>query len=162
MSVGAPGTEISIVSDPKHFVLQAEEGDLDEIKSLLDAEVDVMLSDRWGFTALHKAAQRGHGAIVRELLAHQQRKELVKSTIKLGGSTPLHLAVEKGPSRLFVIEEMLKCCSEPGFLGIADRNTGKTALQIAVGRLESAKKYGGDDVDQEQRVVDLLKRYGAE
>ncbi len=72
------------------------------------------------------------------------------------------MAVEKGPSRLFVIEEILKCCSDSEFLGIQDRNTGKSALQIAVGRLERAQKYGGDDVEQEQRVVDLLQRYGAE
>ncbi len=97
-----------------------------------------------------------------ELLRHNAARELVKRTIKLGGSTALHLAAEKGPSRIFVIEEILKCCSDPEFLGIQDRNTGKSALQIAVGRLERAQKYGGDDVEQEQRVVDLLKRYGAE
>jgi len=37
----------------------ADEGDLEEVRSLLEADVDIFTSNKHGFTALHKAAQRG-------------------------------------------------------------------------------------------------------
>ena len=138
------------------FMYAAEEGDLDEIKSLLEADVDVFTTDRWGFTALHKAAQRGYWRIVAALLAHPSATTLVKMQIKLGGSTALHLASEKGHYR--VIEAILNCCSVQEFLDMKDRHSNKTALQIAQSRYESTVKYGGDATN-DQLIVNLILRY---
>jgi hypothetical protein len=51
---------------------------------------------RWGFTALHKAAQRGQHWVVKVLLERPEALRLSKAVVRLGGSTPLLLAVEKG------------------------------------------------------------------
>jgi len=51
---------------------------------------------RWGFTALHKAAQRGQHWVVKVLLERPEAVRLSKAVVRLGGSTPLLLAVEKG------------------------------------------------------------------
>lgn len=41
------------------FLYAADEGDLEEVRSLLEAGVDLFTTNKHGFTALHKAAQRG-------------------------------------------------------------------------------------------------------
>ena len=64
------------------------------MRSLLEADVDLFTTNKHGFTALHKAAQRGHHTIVKVLLAEPGATKLVTMQIKLGGSTALHLAVE--------------------------------------------------------------------
>ena len=138
------------------FLYAAEEGDLEEIKSLLEADVDIFTVDRWGFTALHKAAQRGHWRIVDLLLEHSAAPILVKMTIKLGGSTALHLAAEKSHHK--VVESILRCCSVREFLDIRERHSNRTALDVARARYESSVKYGGD-ATKDQITLNLLLRH---
>jgi len=141
------------------FLYAADEGDLEEVQALLEADVDIFTTNKWAFTALHKAAQRGHWRICEVLCSHPAGPNLVKKQIRLGGSTALHLAAEKGHFR--VIEVLLRCCSSPDFINTKDRNTGMSAMQIAQDRLAKSIKYGGN-VGSDQMVVDLLQRYGAE
>jgi hypothetical protein len=135
----------------------AEEGDLDEIKSLMEADVDIFTTDRWGFTALHKAAQRGHWRIVDALLQHTGAPILAKMTIKLGGSTALHLAAEKSHHR--VIESILRCCSVREFVDMRERHANRTALDIARARYESSVKYGSDATADQITLNLLLRQY---
>ncbi|KAJ1492967.1 DnaJ domain-containing protein [Baffinella frigidus] len=127
----------------------AEEGDLAEIKSLIEAGVDILnTTDRWGFTAMHKAAQRGRHLIVKALLERTDAVHLCRARIQLGGSTPLLLAVEKG------LEE----CHTPELLAVVDRSSNQTALQTAKANHARSIKYKGDGI-AEKRVVDLLLYY---
>merc|ERR1712216_1095955 len=96
------------------FLYAADEGDAEEVRNLLAADVDLFTTNKHGYTVLHKAAQRGHHRIVKMLLAHPGGTRLVTMQIKLGGSTALHLAVEK--SHFNVVEALLACCSAPEFL----------------------------------------------
>jgi ankyrin repeat protein len=141
------------------FLYAAEEGDLDEIRSLMDADVDIFTTDKWGFTALHKAAQRGNWRIVDVLLQHAAAPVLVKMTIKLGGSTALHLAAEKSHYR--VIESILQCCSVREFLEMRERHNNRTALEISRARYESSMKYGGDATADQIALNILLRFYEA-
>jgi hypothetical protein len=77
-------------------------------------------------------------------------------TIKLGGSTALHLAAEKGHH--LVLESILQCCSVREFLDIRERHSNKTALEIAQARYESSIKYGGD-ATRDQISLNVLLRY---
>jgi len=141
------------------FLYAADEGDLEEVRSLLEADVDIFTSNKHGFTALHKAAQRGHTKVVKALLAEPGATKLVTMPIRLGGSTALHLAVEK--SHFNVVEEILTCCASPELLEARDRNGPKTALEIAQGKVAMALKYNYPH-GADQMICDLLTRAAGE
>mmetsp|Transcript_51733 Transcript_51733/g.105303 ORF Transcript_51733/g.105303 Transcript_51733/m.105303 type:complete len:209 (-) Transcript_51733:85-711(-) len=126
------------------WLYAAEEGDLEEIEGLLDSDIDIFLTDRWGFTALHKAVQRGHWRIVDVLLKLPAGPRLASQTLKLGGSTALHLAAEKGhqEKHLRCLDLLLQSNHTPDLLLTRDRTGNATALEIAQKRLANARKYG--------------------
>ena len=139
----------------------AEEGDLAEIKSLMEAGVNILhTTDRWGFTAMHKAAQRGRHQVVRALLERTDAVHLCNARIQLGGSTPLLLAVEKGhlAGHLMCAQFLLEVCHSPELLAVVDRSSGQTAVQTAKANYARSIKYSGDGI-AEKRVVDLLLYY---
>jgi ankyrin repeat protein len=55
------------------FLYAADEGDLEEVRSLLEAGVDIFTTNKHGFTALHKAAQRGASTPYRRCRASATR-----------------------------------------------------------------------------------------
>lgn len=124
------------------FLYAAEEGDFDEVKALIEADIDISITDKWGFTALHKATQRGNWRIVEVLLQQPAGPRLATMTIKLGGSTALHLAAEKChlEKHLRCMDLLLQCNHTPDLLNLKDRNSQATALEIAEKKLVNAKK----------------------
>jgi hypothetical protein len=73
------------------FLDSARYGDLDDIKQLLDAGVDVNAADAGGNTALHKACANGHVEAASLLLNRGAR-----CAANANGNTPLHWAALNG------------------------------------------------------------------
>lgn len=71
-------------------------GDVESVRSLLDAGVDPNMARADGMTALHLAARGGHLEIVEGLLEAGAKVD-VKT--RIGAYTPLHVASELGHAR---------------------------------------------------------------
>jgi ankyrin repeat protein len=107
------------------LLLALRQGYTEVVKYLLEAGADVTLTDEAGNAALHQAAGRGHGAIVRLLLSHSKAELNVKGQ---RGMTPLLLALSRGYA------EVVKYLLEAGADVTLVDEAGNTALYQAVGR----------------------------
>ena len=115
------------------FLYAADEGDLEEVRSLLEAGVDIFTTNKHGFTALHKAAQRGMdctvacaGAVSR---GHGMSRSLAVMMLNSASSTGLDLARSAGHHK--VVAALL---AEPGATKLVTmqiRLGGSTALHLA-------------------------------
>lgn len=79
-------------------------GDLDEVKRLLESGLDPSLKDSEGMTPLHFAADRGHIEILRVLL----RSGAPVDSINSEGQTPLMIAItcEHSVSLLVITQDL--------------------------------------------------------
>ncbi|KAL9132838.1 MAG: hypothetical protein Q9175_005983 [Cornicularia normoerica] len=118
-------------------------GDLEEVKLLLDKGVDVHADDNAGWPPLVRAAEDGHLAIVEILLA--QGADPLKGTV--GDRLPLHFAAEGG--HLAVVRLLLK---QPSVDPNLKDYTGQTALFRAANKghhevVELLLQWKGIDLD---------------
>ena len=90
---GNPGSEL---------MAAAGNGEMFVVKALLDRGVDINFSDNFGFTALMFAARRGHGDMVRLLLAGGAD---VNVRSKLLGYTALMSAITS--RKIIIIKDLL-------------------------------------------------------
>merc|ERR1719199_2503605 len=79
-----------------------DEGDIKQVRSILDRKCDVTVKDDSDITAIEMAAGQGHADIVRELL--ERRAD--PNTVDNQGDTVLTVAVGEG--RLGVVQLLLE------------------------------------------------------
>ncbi len=127
---------------------EAENGDLDKVRLLLEANVKVNAQDNKGRTPLHLAALSGHAEIVKELLAHGAMNKMVDKE----KNSALHLAAMQGG--LESIESLL-------FYG-ADVNLpnlyGETPLVMAQANGHEAAAAYLEEKGGKEKVVDYTRR----
>lgn len=78
----------SVFQTPLHLAVITKQREA--IDALLDAGADGSLTDRYGNTALHLAAQQREGDIVAQLLLHRRVAQLVEVPNSMG-TLPRHL-----------------------------------------------------------------------
>jgi uncharacterized protein len=100
----------------------AMEGDLTQLKALIEGGADVNASQGDGMTALHWAAENGHVEMVETLLF---AGAFPNSATRNGAYTPLHLGAKAG--RAGSVEALLVGGADPA----AKTVTGVTALHFA-------------------------------
>ncbi len=100
----------------------AERGDTDAVRALLEQGADVNAAQPDGMTALHWAAVGDHVEIATMLV---YAGATVKTTTRLGGYTPLHLASRNGSTG--VAEVLLDAGADPNRF----TSTGVTAAHFA-------------------------------
>jgi hypothetical protein len=99
-------------------------GNLEIVKLLLQAKVNVDSLAMDDFTALHFAAQQANTVdIIKEL--HKKDKNLIKMRVSKGNKTALHLAIAKGDL------SVIRCLLELGSDVMSKTGTGQTTLEIA-------------------------------
>ncbi|CAE8718637.1 unnamed protein product [Polarella glacialis] len=76
----------------------AGRGDLAGVRQLLDSGMDANIQDDLGVTALHCAAKKGHGEMVRLLL--ERRAEVDARAMNWKGETPVHYSCKYGHTRV--------------------------------------------------------------
>ncbi|KAE8717294.1 Ankyrin repeat-containing protein [Hibiscus syriacus] len=107
------------------FHIAAKKGDLEVLKILMEANVDLsMTCDSYNTTALHTAATQGHTEVVSFLL---EKVSNVVAIARRNGKTALHSAARNG--HLEIVKALLS--KEPGIATRTDRK-GQTALHMAV------------------------------
>ncbi|KAK8600172.1 hypothetical protein V6N12_050030 [Hibiscus sabdariffa] len=107
------------------FHIAAKQGDLEVLKILMEANVDLsMTSDSYNTTALHTAASQGHAEVVNFLL---EKGCNVATIARSNGKTSLHSAARNG--HLEIVKALLTI--EPGIATRTDKK-GQTALHMAV------------------------------
>ncbi|KAK8512248.1 hypothetical protein V6N13_097090 [Hibiscus sabdariffa] len=107
------------------FHIAAKQGDLEILKILMEANVDLsMTSDSYNTTALHTAASQGHAEVVSFLL---EEGDNVVAIARSNGKTALHSAARNG--HLEIVKALLS--KEPGITTRTDKK-GQTALHMAV------------------------------
>ncbi|KAK8518071.1 hypothetical protein V6N13_027560 [Hibiscus sabdariffa] len=107
------------------FHIAAKQGDLEVLKILMEANVDLsMTSDSYNTTALHTAASQGHAEVVSFLL---EEGDNVVAIARSNGKTALHSAARNG--HLEIVKALLS--KEPGITTRTDKK-GQTALHMAV------------------------------
>ncbi len=74
-----------------HYVV--EDGDLHDVRLLLDAGADVNAHDKFGYTPLHQAARHDNSALLRVLLDAGADPAAKLTQGRLVGWTPLHFAL---------------------------------------------------------------------
>ena len=110
--------------DSLHQLLHlASVGDVDELKSLLETETDLTLTNECGETALHFAADRGHSAIVGLLLEQGGRVNAASQD----GCTPLHYACLNG--NIEVVRMLMSAGANPTL----EDQEGSTPLDLCDG-----------------------------
>lgn len=100
----------------------AYNGNINEVRLLLNAKTDINIKDKKGFTALHFAVYSGHLDVVKLLISKEAN--IYARTTK--GSTVLHFAVVAKSKA--IVEELIKAGADPN---IKDFTDGKTPLHIA-------------------------------
>ena len=101
----------------------ARDGDADAARALLEAGARVNGATGDGMTALHKAAERGHAAVVQVLL---EAGGDAAATTRIGSYTPLHLAGRRGNAAS--VEALLRAAADPN---AATTTSGATPLHLA-------------------------------
>uniref|UniRef100_A0A8C2IKE9 Nuclear factor of kappa light polypeptide gene enhancer in B-cells 1 n=1 Tax=Cyprinus carpio TaxID=7962 RepID=A0A8C2IKE9_CYPCA len=95
------------------------------VEALLEAEVDVTLTDRHGNTALHLAAQQKEDSVLRLLLKYKSVSQLT-SIPNTAGLCPLHLAVQA--NSLSCLRALLDGGAD---VDVQEITCGRTALHLA-------------------------------
>ena len=155
---------------PDSFHRKARDGDLEEVKSLIRENQNVILRrDRWGATALHHAAAKGSKDVVELLLATGADVNATSND----GSTPLHDAAARGHKD--VAELLLARGADVN----ARRSSGDTPLYCAATKdvaelllttgaeVNAASNNGGTPLHNaaargHQEVAELLLARGAD
>ncbi|XWS59761.1 hypothetical protein CRYUN_Cryun08bG0149300 [Craigia yunnanensis] len=107
------------------FHIAAKQGDLEVLKILMKANLDLSMTfDSSNTTALHTAASQGHAEVVSFLL---EKGSNVAAIAKSNGKTALHSAARNG--HLEIVKALLS--KEPGITTRTDKK-GQTALHMAV------------------------------
>jgi uncharacterized protein len=101
----------------------ARDGDVETVRGLIAAGVDVNAAAGDGMTALHWAAERRDVELA-ELLIHAGAR--VDAAVRIGAYTPLHLASRAGSGA--VVQLLLEAGSDPGAV---TTNSGTTPLHLA-------------------------------
>ncbi len=86
----------------------AMRGDAAEVRALVRAGADVNAAQGDGMTALHWAAERGHGEVAEVVLAAGANPEALT---RLGDYTPLHIAARNGSAD--VARALLRAGADP-------------------------------------------------
>ncbi|XVF08022.1 hypothetical protein REPUB_Repub06bG0189500 [Reevesia pubescens] len=107
------------------FHIAAKQGDLEILKILMEANLDLSMTfDSYNTTALHTAASQGHTEVVNFLL---EKGSNVTAIARSNGKTALHSAARNG--HLEIVKALLS--KEPGIATRIDKK-GQTALHMAV------------------------------
>uniref|UniRef100_A0A8C1J9Z5 Nuclear factor of kappa light polypeptide gene enhancer in B-cells 1 n=1 Tax=Cyprinus carpio TaxID=7962 RepID=A0A8C1J9Z5_CYPCA len=110
-------------STPLHLAVLTQQKEA--VEALLEAEVDVTLTDRHGNTALHLAAQQKEDSVLRLLLKHKSVAQLT-SIPNTAGLCPLHLAVQA--NSLSCVRALLDAGAD---VEVQELTCGRTALHLA-------------------------------
>ena len=133
------------ISQPMKSLL-VEKGHKDVIGLLIKASANKDAQDKYGQTALHRAAQEGNEEVVKVLL----KAGIAAEVVGKNGLTPLHLAAGKGHHS--VVSELLTAGANEN----TPTSTGKTPLHFAalqghgtvVTKLLEGFSVSGDIVDK--------------
>ncbi|KAK8561830.1 hypothetical protein V6N13_149021 [Hibiscus sabdariffa] len=107
------------------FHIAAKQGDLEVLKILMEANLDLSMTfDSYNTTALHTAASQGHTEVVNFLL---EKGSNVAAIARSNGKTALHSAARNG--HLDIVKALLS--KEPAIATRIDKK-GQTALHMAV------------------------------
>jgi hypothetical protein len=114
-------------SQARRFDDAADRGDVPALLEELAAEPKIISRGNHSYSALHRAAERGHTDAVYTLLLHgADAPEVLNACTSVGGNTPLHLAAQRGS--VGVVRKLLKARA----LAVDVRNDrGMTAAQVA-------------------------------
>ena len=114
-------------SQARRFDDAADRGDVPALLEELAAEPEIIARGNHSYSALHRAAERGHTDAVYTLLLHgADAPEVLNACTSVGGNTPLHLAAQRGS--VGVVLKLLKARA----LAVDVRNDrGMTAAQVA-------------------------------
>uniref|UniRef100_A0A8C1ZCI3 Nuclear factor of kappa light polypeptide gene enhancer in B-cells 1 n=1 Tax=Cyprinus carpio TaxID=7962 RepID=A0A8C1ZCI3_CYPCA len=123
-----PGEDVlnmrnDLYQTPLHLAVLTQQKEA--VEALLEAEVDVTLTDRHGNTALHLAAQQKEDSVLRLLLKHKSVAQLT-SIPNTAGLCPLHLAVQA--NSLSCVRALLDAGAD---VEVQELTCGRTALHLA-------------------------------
>uniref|UniRef100_A0A8C2ILT7 Nuclear factor of kappa light polypeptide gene enhancer in B-cells 1 n=1 Tax=Cyprinus carpio TaxID=7962 RepID=A0A8C2ILT7_CYPCA len=123
-----PGEDIlnvrnDLYQTPLHLAVLTQHKEA--VEALLEAEVDVTLTDRHGNTALHLAAQQKEDSVLRLLLKYKSVSQLT-SIPNTAGLCPLHLAVQA--NSLSCLRALLDGGAD---VDVQEITCGRTALHLA-------------------------------
>uniref|UniRef100_A0A8C1B0Q7 Nuclear factor of kappa light polypeptide gene enhancer in B-cells 1 n=1 Tax=Cyprinus carpio carpio TaxID=630221 RepID=A0A8C1B0Q7_CYPCA len=123
-----PGEDVlnmrnDLYQTPLHLAVLTQQKEA--VEALLEAEVDVTLTDRHGNTALHLAAQQKEDSVLRLLLKHKSVAQLT-SIHNTAGLCPLHLAVQA--NSLSCVRALLDAGAD---VEVQELTCGRTALHLA-------------------------------
>ncbi|XP_051506520.1 nuclear factor NF-kappa-B p105 subunit-like isoform X2 [Myxocyprinus asiaticus] len=108
---------------PLHLAVVTQQKEA--VEALLEAEVDITLTDRHGNSALHLAAQHKEGSVLRLLLKHKSLTQLA-SVHNTAGLCPLHMAVQA--NSLSCVRVLLESGTD---VEVQELTCGRTALHLA-------------------------------
>lgn len=109
----------------------ARNGDAEAVRSLLAQGADANTAQGDGMTALHVAAERGHGAVTDLLLSAGAD---VEAKTRIGSYTPLHLASRSGHGQ--IVRALLEAGADPRAV---TTNSGVTPLHLAAAAMDGAE-----------------------
>ncbi|XP_043112590.1 nuclear factor NF-kappa-B p105 subunit [Puntigrus tetrazona] len=123
-----PGEDVlnmrnDLYQTPLHLAVLTQQKEA--VEALLEAEVDVTLTDRHGNTPLHLAAQQKDDSVLRSLLKHKSVAQLT-SIPNTAGLCPLHLAVQA--NILSCVRALLDGGAD---VEVQELTCGRTALHLA-------------------------------
>uniref|UniRef100_A0A673IYY9 Nuclear factor NF-kappa-B p105 subunit-like n=1 Tax=Sinocyclocheilus rhinocerous TaxID=307959 RepID=A0A673IYY9_9TELE len=123
-----PGEDIinmrnDLYQTPLHLAVLTQQKEA--VEALLEAEVDITLTDRHGNTALHLAAQQKEDSMLRLLLKYKPVVQLT-SIPNTAGLCPLHLAVQA--NSLSCVRALL---DDGADVDVQEITCGHTALHLA-------------------------------
>ncbi|XP_067245658.1 nuclear factor NF-kappa-B p105 subunit [Chanodichthys erythropterus] len=123
-----PGEDVlnmrnDLYQTPLHLAVLTQQTEV--VEALLEAKVDVTLTDRHGNTALHLAAQQKEEIMLRLLLKHKSVAQLT-SIPNTAGLCPLHLAVKA--NSLSCVRALLDGGAD---VEVQELTCGRTALHLA-------------------------------
>ena len=134
MFCATPGAVLSAGDQEPPIIKAALDGDLDKLRSLIDAGADVNAEDNEGTTPLMLAAYEGYEEVVKILI--EAGADVVNARDSTYGKTPLMWAAAGGH------ESAVKILIEAGADVKAEDNDGDTPLMVAAERShEDVVKY---------------------